>query len=170
MSKRIPTLFGCPLWMGKIKKRVAKKYLNRWSIGYIAKHNLAKFSKLGVRDLINDCSGFNVEITKVNPEYVHVGKGKVLIDITFDTDGGSCSLTHCGIESELSREEVEKQHVEFLQSWFNSGDAATWYGGEDSSDYKLRLAAKNKKMDILQRGGHITDERGKRLPEVDIGL
>lgn len=170
MSKKNYTLFGCPLWLGKIKKRVAKKYINRWSIGYIAKHNLAKFSKLGVGDLINNCSGFNVLITKINPEYVHVGNGKVLIDITFDTDSGSCSLTHCGIKSELSREEVEKQHVEFLKSWFDSGHAARWYGSEESPDYQLRLAAKNRKMDILQNGGHITDERGKRLSEVDIGL
>lgn len=161
MSK-VPTLFGQPLWYGRIKKRVAKKYLNRWSIGYILRYNQKKFATLGIGDLINNCSGFNVEITEIEPEYRSVGNGFVLSGIHFWTSRGGCSLCHCGIEAELSRENIEQEHVKFLKEYYApNGGASVWFGDK----FPEEIEKANKTIALLESGGHIADERGRRIYE-----
>ena len=163
-EKNIPMLFGFPLWDGPIKSRLAKKYLNRWSIGHFLKKDVrAKFGNLKVGDLINDCTGFNGAIIEIQPEYIHRFGAWLLTDIDLQTENTVCSLTACGIEPELSRDVCEARHLSFLEDWVFGKGGMTWYGDPQSEQTKEGIARHKKTLDILKSGGHIADERGRRI-------
>ena len=163
--KNIPTLFNFPLWDGNIKRRVAKKYLNRWCIGKRFKLFSTKFATLGVGDLVNDCSGFNGEIRQVNPEYFPVRGGFILRNVNIITTNTGCSLIHCGVEPELSREDVEARHLDTIENWTLGKGGETWYGGFDNPEFQDVFAMARRKRDVIRSGSHITDDRGRLLPE-----
>lgn len=165
----IPRLFGFPIWKGKIKRRVAKKHLRRSRISWILGHKAREFALLGVGDIINDCSGNNGRITEMTPWYHPVGKsGAILIDVDFQTTNTGCSLCSCGIEPQLSREEIENRKVAFARDWALDesgvpGTAKYWFGKdtaayEKAADYARRMIAE------IESGGHIVDEDGMLLP------
>lgn len=165
----IPTIFGYPLWRGKIKKRIAKKYLRRYRMERFFKPDVMKrFTDLGIGSYVNDCSGFNGKITEMYPTYRRIGKGKgaVLLDVDFQTENTGCCLGSCGVEPALSQEEVEKRTLAHLKAWTLSDGGKTWYG-EGTEDYLKAVARANQIIKVIEEGGHITDEFGKRLPEFD---
>jgi hypothetical protein len=161
----VPTIFGCPLWLGKIKRRVAKKYLNRWSIGYQLRKRGKLIATLDIGDLINDCSGFNGTIIEIDPMYRRVAGGDVLVDVDLTTSNTGCSLTSCGVTEEQPREVVEANHLSFLENWFFGEPGKVWFGGLDNPEHKDKIDRAKRKLDILKSGGHITDERGRILKE-----
>jgi hypothetical protein len=159
----IPTLFGYPLWYGNIKRRVAKKYINRRSIGYINKYSGEKFRQLDIGDMINSCSGLNSTIKEIDPCYINYAGGKVLVDIDFTTSSGGCSLTSCGVSAAKSQQEVEKNWLVFANYWLNSGAGAIYYGGLDNPKYQDQINLIRRKVNVLQNGGHIADDLGVLL-------
>jgi hypothetical protein len=161
----IPLVFGYPLWFGNIKRRVAKKYLNRWSLGRLVKHRGKMLASLDIGDLINDCTGFNGEIVSIDPSYRRIAGGYVLVDIDLATANTGCSLVSCGVTEERPREEIEAATLSFLQEWTLGGQGAIWYGGADNPEYKEKMDHARWLVDILKSGGHITDERGRKLKE-----
>ena len=117
-----PKILNCPLWYGKIRRRVAKKHLPKC---FRDKFWVASLANLKEGDMINDCSGYNVKIFKIEPIYKRVGKnGQVLvdIDITVNEWGGSCSLRSCGIIPALSREMIVQRMKKFIDRQKESGD------------------------------------------------
>lgn len=156
-KNNIPTLFRCPLWYGNIKRRVAKKYINDTSIGYINKHSGKKLSQLYIGDMINSCSSFNTVIKEIEPYYCNYAGGKVLVDIDFTTTNGGCSLTSCGVSAAKSQQEVERGWLSFAHYWLNSGAGDIYYGGLDNPEFQDEINLLRKKVNILQSGGHITD-------------
>lgn len=163
---KIPTLFGVPLWKGKIKARLAKKYLNGSPIGWFLKReNHYRFKDLKIGDLVNDCSGRNGEILEITPEYCNTRIGQILYDIDLLTTNAGCSLIHCGIEVGISREQVEQRFIVFMDDWFFGEDGKIWYGGLDNPKYQDEINLAKKKYEVIKNGGHITDERGCLLEE-----
>lgn len=160
-----PTLFGFPLWEGRIRKRVAKKYLNRRTIGYLYRRYRTHFANAGVGTIINDCSGFNGDVINITPYYWRAPGGDVLGDIDFTTTNTGCSLIHCGIEPELPREEVEARHLQYLEGWFFGEGGRMWFGDLSDPKNKDEVDLANLKLEVLKSGGHITDEHGRLLPE-----
>jgi hypothetical protein len=162
-----PKLFGLPLWKGKIKRRVAKKYLryfrNDWFFGERAQR---EFAHLDIGDFINDCTGLNGRITEIRPTYRRIasGRGAVLLNIDFQTTNTGCSLCHCGVEPKLSREEIEKRKVEFARDWAldDSGEPGTakyWYG-KDTASYEKAVDYARRTIAEIESGGHVVDEDG----------
>lgn len=167
MSK-IPTMFGFPLWRGKIKRRLAKKHLrsvrSAWMLSRSAQ---AAFARLGLGDFINDCTGLNGRIISMTPLYAGCHGGSVLADVDLQTSNTGCSLQSCGIEPKLPREEVERRKLEFAREWVldESGEPGTakfWYGSdtkayERAADFARRMIAE------IDSGGHVVDEDGQLL-------
>lgn len=92
-------IFGFNLWHGKIKNRLAKKYLNKqYSMLTILKAN-PHFANMGVGDMINDCSERNVVIRNIVPEYTKLNNGYILIGLDFvvNEQGKVCCMPGCGI-------------------------------------------------------------------------
>jgi len=166
----IPRLFGFPLWKGKIKRRVAKKYLRRFRISWFLGKRANEFAFLGVGHFINDCSGNNGRIEEMSPHYYPVGqRGAVLVDIDFQTTNTGCSLCSCGIEPKLSREEIEKSKVEFARNWALDesgvpGTAKYWFG-KDTAKYEKTVDYARRMIAQIESGGHVVDEDGMLLPE-----
>lgn len=159
----IPTIFGFPLWRGKIKNRIAKKRLTRWHQGWMLRSELAD---LGVGAIINDCSGQNGRVLELSPEYRTVGRrgGEILSDVIIVTDGiGGCSLCNCGIEPQLSQEVIEKRMVEHARGWTLGVGGKTWYG--DSPKYPAIIEQANLIISTVESGGHITDHNGRLLEQ-----
>jgi hypothetical protein len=156
----IPTIFGFPLWRGKIKKRVAKKYLAN---SMLRRSKLFRSTTVG--DYVNDCTGRNGKIITIEPIYRRIGKGvgAFLIDLDIQTENTGCSFLSCGVEPKLSREVIEARHLSFLQNWTKGDGGRTWYGA-DTAAYDQALARANKAITALTSGEHIFDEDGKYLP------
>lgn len=114
----VPAVMGCPLWVG-VKPRVAKKYLAPlWR-----SHLCASMAQTGVGDLVRDCSGFNVRVSKVEPVYRRAGSGTVLHDIEITNEnGGLCSFLHCGVEAAVSREATIAYWEQMVAYWTSVGD------------------------------------------------
>lgn len=165
----IPSIFGFPLWEGNIKNRVATKKMNRYKYSMLDTYKWRKKNQpdfvLKVGGLINDCSGFNIEIAEILPDYWQV-KGKaafMLQDFTIvSTTGGNCSFKHCGVEMPLSQEEVERRHVNWLKSYFDGGHAERWHGGQ-TDKFLAEKEKADKEIQLIESGGHITDSRGVRI-------
>lgn len=119
-KKSIPTIFGFPLWYGKIKNRIAKKHL----FGVLkCKAFIKAFSNFKEGDLIQNCSAFNIHIGKFFPCYCKHGNGFVLVDIDIESDtGAGCSLQNCGIDLPKSRENILKYFEESNKYWSSVGD------------------------------------------------
>lgn len=137
-----PKAFGYPLWYGKIKKRIAKKKINKYRkqfyMGklYTPFMRLCGFSNYGPGSLINDCSGLNIEIKTVDPEYRFTKKGAWLSD--FDIQGtphGSCSFFHCGVDHPITQEQAEKVRQEMVKVWTGS----EWKFSENYSEDNMKI-------------------------------
>jgi len=155
-----------PLWTGKAKARLAKALARRCSTWAFSQDK--RFTTLKIGDVINDCSGYNHVVKEITPKYLKVGKGHVLCDITFTTDnGGRCSLTSCGVEVNVSREIIEKRHLEYYETWVKGAGGQTWYGPEDTWTDQTRadMALADRRAETLKSGGHICDEQGFLLEE-----
>lgn len=164
--KNIPTIFGYPLWEGKIKRRIAKKYLNSWSFGKHVKYWTETFATYGVGSIINDCSGYNGKIVDMWPNYRPLlGKGWILVGVDFTTTNTGCSLLHCGIEKALTREQIETSQLQSLTDWLVNGGADQWYGDTKDPVLLNQLKVANDKFVALKNGQHIVDELGMLLPE-----
>ncbi len=112
---------GYPLWFGRVKRRVAKKYLQRpiWR----DKRFLHAMADVAPGDLIHDCSSFNVRSTHFKPRYRRVGRGYVLVDIDItNTLGGGCSFVHCGVEPAWPRSHIIRYWETRLPLWRANGD------------------------------------------------
>jgi hypothetical protein len=131
--KQISVVMGCPLWLGKVKARVAKKHL----IGVFRNRAyLTEMSQIKPGDLISDCSSFNVRVASVEPRYytpsarwvggtLRTLRFRVLVDIDITNDkGGICSLAHCGVELPRSREDIIRDWEERIPWYIANGD--TW--------------------------------------------
>jgi hypothetical protein len=119
----IPTVMGCPLWRGRIKQRVAKKYLKDWR--WPDRAFLTLMANVKVGDLIRDCSAFNVRVAEIEPRYCLVGKrgGNVLEDIDITNDkGGSCSFMRCGVAPAWTREDILRDWAEKVKYYEARGD------------------------------------------------
>ncbi|HYX19584.1 MAG TPA: hypothetical protein VFA98_01920 [Thermoanaerobaculia bacterium] len=168
MTNKIPTMFGFPLWRGKIKRRVAKKHLRRVrSAWMLSRRAQSAFAKLGVGDFINDCTGHNGRIASMVPLYVGFPGGAVLADVDFQTSNTGCSLQSCGVESKLPRAEVERRMLEFARGWTldESGEPGTakhWYG-EDVEAYGRAADRARRMIAEIDSGGHVVDEDGQLL-------
>ena len=94
--------------------RMVPKYLRKklpWALG------------LKPGDMINDCSGFNVVIRKVEPELFFTNRGWFIYDIHFVTEpfGGYCSLRHCGVIPPLSVQDIEREMRKFYDDYEGGG-------------------------------------------------
>ena len=179
----IPTILGFPIWKGKVKRRVAKKYLAKFRQTWMLGPHAEDMRSIGIGDFINDCTGFNRRIAKMHPSYVVVGRrryhwdepkpetgarsgnGFILIDVDIVNDqGGCCSLASCGVQPKLSVEEIESKTLEFIREWTLGDGGKTWFG-KDSDDYKKAVERANKIIAQIESGGHITDSDGQMLEE-----
>jgi hypothetical protein len=158
----VPVIFNFPLWKGKIKRRVAKKYLTKWRQTWMMKNE--SLTHLGVGDFINDCSGFNGKISKLYPEYISVSKGFVLSDVDIDTGNRSCSLCNCGVEPKLSQIEIEKRIVEYHKEYTLTALGEHWYG-KGSDKYNAAVDHANNVINHIESGHHITNDDGELLDE-----
>lgn len=69
-------------------------------------------------DLINNCSGFNVEIKTITPIIWNLTRGWIFYDVEFETSpGGFCSLRSCGVSPPRSVAEIEQYMHRFYDSW-----------------------------------------------------
>lgn len=113
-------------------------------------------------DLINDCSGFNVVIHEVEPDYWRSPRrrGWAITNVYFTLDPhGSCSLLHCGVEPARPRDELE---AEFLANYGHPtyvDQLRQWYG-DHWPDFNEHTAKLSRQLETLRAGGHILDERG----------
>lgn len=116
-------------------------------------------------DLVNGCSGFNHRVAEVKPEIWQTGKGWYISNVDFVMqDGACCSLLHCGVSTPLSRDEIENEHLKFLNYYLtNPKGAAQWYGGLDNPKYKDEIDKLIRTWEILKNGEHICDEYGVKL-------
>lgn len=116
----IPYVMDCQLWYGRVKNRVAKKYLRDC---FRNKKLVAAMADIKEGDLVRNCSGFNMRVGKISPCYVKVGKGSVLLDIDLESDtGAGCSFAHCGIEPAWTREATVRWWEESCKYWLSVGD------------------------------------------------
>jgi hypothetical protein len=115
--------------------------------------------------LINDCTGFNGVVLNIEPDYYPVNRGNVMFDVSLTTENTGCSLTHCGIEPPLPRDEIEKNHIHFMENWFFGDGGKMWYGGLDNPKHKAEIEFTKHKYHVLKNGGHIADSDGKLLSE-----
>ena len=166
-----PLMFGFPLWKGRIKRRVAKKYIRFFGNAWFMRSAVqAKFARLGLGDFVNDCSGMNGRLLEIHPVYRRVasGRGSVLLNVDLQTTNTGCSLCGCGIEPKLSRDEVERRKVEFAKSWALDdsglpGTAKYWYGSNVAA-YEKTVEHSKKLVTEIESGGHVVDEDGLWLP------
>lgn len=124
-NNKVPTCFGFPMWKGKIKKRVAKKRINRrWKPKYGKSHfsRMKEFANYGIGDLINDCTAFNVKITELDPDYWQFGSGEVLMNVDIRSALNSASFWHCGIEHPKSYKDLKAQIEKDIEAWEKAGD------------------------------------------------
>lgn len=154
---KIPTLFNCPLWIG-LKRRVAKRHLNKTNLLKLWRER-TDLHHLVVGDLINDCTSFNGELLKIEAKYDSVRGGKILHTIHLTTTSGGCDMFNCGVEKALSREEVEKRHLAQLNYLMEYGLEKNSPGRSGAKARKSVLSD----LEILNAGGHIADEQGRRL-------
>ena len=124
---------------------------------------------LKVGDYINGCSGFNAKIVEIIPQKCPIGSGWFIGDIDFQFEnGGYCSLLNCGVEPSLSREQIEKNHLEYLDWWLTNKDgAANWYQGLDNPKYQIEIQSLMKTWEALKAGVHICNEQGELLKEFE---
>jgi hypothetical protein len=76
----------------------------------------------GVGSLVQGCSSFNERVTEVQAEYITVGKGSFLCDVTIYSENNACDAKHCGVDLPYTYEEVLK-HVEMVR---NHPEAKVW--------------------------------------------
>lgn len=160
------TLFGVPLWFGKVKSKVAKKHLGQ-GVRWFWK-NRPEFRAMTIGGVINDCSGLNRTIAAIDPFYVPVGRrgGRVLFDIDFtSTEGAGCSLISCGVEPARSQEQIEKSFIEHMDGWFFGEGGKTWYSGLDNPEHQIEIQRQILKYETVKNGGHIVDEAGRPYPQ-----
>lgn len=157
MKKSPRTILGCPVIIGKLKRRVAKK---RWRHIFNVPEDLAA---LDVGDWINDCSGFNRRIAKIEPDYYRTGGGWLLIDIQIVADDGACcSIMNCGVTPKVPRDQIEAEHLDFLKSWTLGPDGQTWFGPEWPT-----VAARTRAfLKDVEQGMRFTDEDGRKTVDI----
>jgi len=108
-------LFGYPI-SKNLRRRIAKKYFNRyWQTDKDYLEYLKQFENVKVGDLVNTCTGLNGIITAIEPDYIQVGKGELLLSIDLDTSVGGCNFRHCGIQLPKTKQEIEKKIKEYLE-------------------------------------------------------
>lgn len=163
----IPRIFGQPLWKGRIKRRTAKKHLRRFQERILHLSAQKSYAALGLGDFVNDCTGENGRILEISPIYGSVGQGRgaILLDIDLITENTGCSLCHCGIEPKIPREEVERRMIAYAKGWTLGPNGKYWFGGEDDPKYMKAAERARRLIEIVESGGHITDEDGRLLPE-----
>ena len=102
----IPTIFGLPIYTG-LKKRIANKWVNKFRLYKIYRQHFNYNPKIG--DLVCDCSSLNIKVVDAQGEYREIGKGKVLWDVTLESEhGGYCSFRNCGVEPPITYEQAEQ--------------------------------------------------------------
>ena len=121
-------------------------------------------------DLINDCSGFNRIVKKIEPDYIRSKKGWAVVNVDFTTEphDGGCSLIHCGVTKAVPREELESDYISSHTQWRDKwvDQLKMWYG-KDKEAWEKRISLIDRRIVIVQSGGHFLDERGILLPEFD---
>ena len=142
-------LFGFPLYYN-LKRRVAKKHLKLWWGSHFSEMKgfyiwCKSLSTIGIGDLINECSGLNSRITKLEPSYSRVGNGYILVDVNIITDSTSCSAKHCGVDVQCSYEHA----IEYRQHVVD--DQSKW----------ARMRIRYSKMEILADGTYKEDAPSK---------
>lgn len=163
-----PQICGFPLWFGKVKKRLAKKYCNQNThMSRIMRERGASLAHLKPGDLINTCSGFNEEIIKIKPSWINVSSGFVLFDLDFQlADEDSCSLAWCDVRPALARDVLEQRYLDIQSKWVQNGKAAAWYADlAESGLDPASIKTLHQMLQILKEGGHITDDLGRLLSE-----
>lgn len=152
--------------MPKLYKNISKFHVRRH-----VKKNLQNRLKWALTlkkgDMINDCSGYNVEIIDIEEVIVNTSKGFYIFDIEFHTKNligtGTCSLRHCGVEKPKNREEVEKYILDFNQYFISSGQLKRW--SIDEKSYQKELNRCRVLENLVKNGKHFTDKLGRLLPE-----
>jgi hypothetical protein len=150
----VPQILGVPLWRGRIKRRVAKKWLRRFRNSWMLKSPLRK---LRVGDAVNDCSGQNGKVLTVRGYYSH----KVLVDVDIQTESTGCSLRSCGISPAWPPGEVQRAYVEFLRTWTLGESGKHWYGPQ--WDFYAKQAERI--VAASDAGEILVDDSGKILPQ-----
>lgn len=164
---KVPTLFGFPIWRGKVKRRIVKKYLRRFHRQHTLSDEYRKrFDGYGTGSYVNDCSGLNGKITEMTPCYYSVGRrgGEILVDVDFMTTNTGCSLASCGVEPALDREVIEKRILEHHQRWTLGEGGEFWYG-KGTEQYQKATDHARKIIDVILSGGHVVTEQGEPLDE-----
>lgn len=114
-------------------------------------------------DLINDCSGFNRVASEAELDCRMSKRGWAIIDVIFTTEpfGGSCSLIHCGVTSAIPRETIEQDYRTHYGSPEYLESVRRWYQGHP--DQSAALQTIERRLALLDSGGHFLDERGVLL-------
>jgi len=153
-------------YYSKVSKHLVRKYVSK-RLGKRIQWALS----LDSGAIVNDCSGFNRIVKDIEIRVRNFGAagGWIIWDVDFTMEnGGGCSLRHCGVAPPRSRDEIEKQHLNFLNYWVTEG-AASWYNLGDS-DLRERYSKLVEKLEMLKAGKHICDERGLILDGVLDGI
>jgi hypothetical protein len=144
------SIFGIPLWFGKIKDRVAKKKLANSNI--LKRAKLKHFHDAGIGSVINACSGYNSVVTSLSGDYYGYAGGYILRDISIETENfGFCSFVNCGIENPKSKEEINKLSLEHHKCERNRG--YEWLDKEKCDSI----------ITLLESSGSLCDENGFKL-------
>ena len=95
------TLFGCRLWH-HIPAKTARKYMGNKSMLAFHKnatkqmHGQKSFAEMSVGDFVNDCDGYNTQISKIEPKYKSVEGGFILTNIIIYTlNNKEFPINHC---------------------------------------------------------------------------
>ena len=159
----IKTLFGQRLWFNKFVigtrlyqgelSSAIEKYLNSCMLRSYISGELKHLANSKIGDLVYDSSRVNGIITEINPSYDLLDDSYVLSDVIVTTTNDESSpLSEEFIRSPKSQKEIEFDYFSWAKSRLE----------------KIRENPRNliRNYEILNSGGHITDERGMMLKEL----
>lgn len=152
--------------MHKLYYKVSKKYFKTYVDNKLEKR-IRWALNLRPGEIVNDCTGFNrYVIDSIAVCHKH-DRGWIIYDVDIEVSDdfpaknfvGSCSLKHCGVESPLSRKDIEKRHLDWLELWLTSKDGARRYY-KGCKDRKQKIERLTQKINLLKSGKHVCNAKG----------
>jgi hypothetical protein len=99
----------------RVSRRLAKKVIGKG--GRDMFRRLCEFHGFKVGDLVCTCDGLNSHVVSVEPVYVALRRGKVLVDLDFVTDRTGCSVYNCGVQPPITYEQAVAYREHVIRSW-----------------------------------------------------
>jgi len=129
ISKHTPRPFGFPAWKD-IPRRIAKKHIEREMF-----KRFVEFCGKDKGDLVRTCTGLNARVLSVEPIYFYLRRGKILIDLEFNTSSGFCSMFNCGVSLPITYEQAIAYRDHTVQNWYGND---VWGFAERYSNMRIQ--------------------------------